>query len=98
MFNGFVDQFETKIKELQNQDFIEEKRAHSNKLCEAEIEKYEKVLKKIKNDMEDYTGPGATNFKVVRDKILAENFKPIKKMNEELNSISIKRSQLQSTI
>lgn len=42
--------------------------------------------------MEDYTGPGATNFKVVRDKILAESMNYIKKMNEQLNSISIKKA------
>ena len=48
--------------------------------------------------MEDYTGPGATNYKVVRDKILADSFHSIKKLNEKLNQFSLKSAENKTSI
>ena len=91
VFNQYSDKFSAEIEVLQNESHLEELKARNKAQCEEEIQKYQKVSIKVINDMENITGPGATNFKVVRDKILAESFTLIKKMNEDLNSMSIKR-------
>lgn len=49
---------------------------------EPELKKFEKITKKMLNDMENLAGPGATNFKGVRDKIMSECFEYIKKANQ----------------
>lgn len=50
------------------------------------------MANKVYNDLQDHTGANASNFKLVRDKIHSDSFLPIKKINEQLNTISLSRA------
>ena len=66
----FVDQFESEFQKLiQDQDYSEELKSLTPKE-EAERKKFEKLIKKELNEVEDIASPGATNAKAVYEKIL----------------------------
>ena len=50
------------------------------------MEKVLKTYKKLRNDLENITGPGANNVKAVKDKILTDCYKQIEKISGLMTS------------
>ena len=94
----FIEQFEQEIALIMNEDHIEERKQEQLSQVEPELQKLEKVTKKMMSDMEKITGAGATNFKRVRDKIMGELFENIKKANQMLTKSNIQRMDYQEQI
>jgi hypothetical protein len=93
-----VVKFTKEVEELKSEKHHAGLIEKSKGQCEDEIQKYAKIAKKIKNDMEDYTGTGATNVKVVRDKLMADTFTNVRKLNEQLTQYHIKLAQHKITL
>jgi len=56
-----------------------------------EFKKLEKIIKKERNDFEDVAGPGASNVKMVHDKI-TRTLNNIRKVTKEYTKIQLESS------
>jgi len=76
---------------------------HSNKIAimtqreDIEQKKMDKVLLKEINEMENLAGPGATNAKLVHDKIL-RTLNSLRKLTRENNRVKNDREKMENSI
>lgn len=94
----FAKRFEEEIDELINFSHLEERKLEQIKINEVELEKMRKHYKKVRNDMENLTGTGATNFKGVKDKIMSDCYNQITKISGLMTKQQLERAQYQSSI
>lgn len=66
----FISKFQAEEATLTQEPDNVEKRRQLAKREGDEIKKLEKIIKKVTNEFENVAGPGATNAKLVHDKIL----------------------------
>jgi hypothetical protein len=66
----FIDRFEKELADLTTPNEYKEAKEQMAIRENAEYQKMEKIFKKEFNDVENLSGPGATNAKLCHDKIL----------------------------
>jgi hypothetical protein len=68
--NQFIEKFQLEEESLNRKVDNSAKQSQLAKREQDELKKLDKIIKKEQNDFEDIAGPGATNAKMVHDKIL----------------------------
>ena len=82
----FVNQFKIEEDKLNDELEMEDKDKMLAKREADEQKKLEKIIKKVSNDFDDIAGPGASNAKLVYDKLI-RTLSDMRKVTRESNKI-----------